>query len=134
MCVCVHIYISIQSLIAPLQGFLNAIVYGWTRDDFVRGRQEKYDGRRGDGRRRRTSLVSSVSTDDDTSALIDSHDHRDRSPLGRPRSYSGGAERKTTESVVEVKRQWLTASGSGRGSQRKGNVQDNDTNTSTGVM
>ena len=24
-----------QSVTVPLQGFLNAIVYGWTRDDFV---------------------------------------------------------------------------------------------------
>ena len=24
-----------QSLTVPIQGFLNAIVYGWTRDDFV---------------------------------------------------------------------------------------------------
>lgn len=24
-----------QSLIVPLQGFFNAIVYGWTREDFV---------------------------------------------------------------------------------------------------
>ena len=24
-----------QSLTLPLQGFLNAIVYGWTRDDFI---------------------------------------------------------------------------------------------------
>ena len=24
-----------QSLTLPLQGFLNAVVYGWTRDDFV---------------------------------------------------------------------------------------------------
>ena len=25
----------LQSLTVPLQGFLNAIVYGWTRDDFL---------------------------------------------------------------------------------------------------
>ena len=26
---------TVQSSTAPLQGFLNAIVYGWTRDDFL---------------------------------------------------------------------------------------------------
>lgn len=26
---------SIQSLTVPLQGFLNAIVYGWTKEDFI---------------------------------------------------------------------------------------------------
>ena len=26
---------NMQSLTVPIQGFLNAIVYGWTRDDFV---------------------------------------------------------------------------------------------------
>lgn len=29
------VFISAQSLTLPLQGFMNAIVYGWTRDDFV---------------------------------------------------------------------------------------------------
>lgn len=32
---CLHCYIPMQSLIVPLQGFFNAIVYGWTREDFV---------------------------------------------------------------------------------------------------
>ena len=27
--------VPVQSLIVPLQGFFNAIVYGWTREDFV---------------------------------------------------------------------------------------------------
>lgn len=27
--------LSLQSITLPLQGFLNAIVYGWTRDDFI---------------------------------------------------------------------------------------------------
>ena len=27
---------SLQSLTVPMQGFLNAMVYGWTRDDFVK--------------------------------------------------------------------------------------------------
>ena len=26
---------QLQSLTAPLQGFLNALVYGWTREDFL---------------------------------------------------------------------------------------------------
>ena len=26
---------SLQSFLVPLQGFLNAIVYGWTREDFT---------------------------------------------------------------------------------------------------
>ena len=26
---------SLQSFLVPLQGFLNAIVYGWTREDFA---------------------------------------------------------------------------------------------------
>ena len=30
-----HYFIS-QSLTAPLQGILNALVYGWTREDFLR--------------------------------------------------------------------------------------------------
>ena len=32
----IHTYIHTQSITVPLQGFLNAIVYGWTRGDFVR--------------------------------------------------------------------------------------------------
>ena len=28
-------YDNVQSFIVPLQGFFNAIVYGWTREDFV---------------------------------------------------------------------------------------------------
>ena len=27
---------SLQSFLVPLQGFLNAIVYGWTREDFTK--------------------------------------------------------------------------------------------------
>ena len=27
---------SLQSITIPLQGFLNAIIYGWTREDFVK--------------------------------------------------------------------------------------------------
>ena len=30
-----HILSSLQSFLVPLQGFLNAIVYGWTREDFA---------------------------------------------------------------------------------------------------
>ena len=29
-------YLCMQSLTAPLQGFLNAIVYGWTREEFFK--------------------------------------------------------------------------------------------------
>ena len=29
-------FLSSQSFTAPLQGFLNALVYGWTREDFMR--------------------------------------------------------------------------------------------------
>jgi len=33
---CMHAHFNtMQSLTVPIQGFLNAIVYGWTRDDFV---------------------------------------------------------------------------------------------------
>ena len=28
-------FVVLQSITVPLQGFLNAIVYGWTREDFV---------------------------------------------------------------------------------------------------
>ncbi len=31
-----HTHTHTQSLTVPLQGFLNAMVYGWTRDDFVK--------------------------------------------------------------------------------------------------
>ena len=38
---------TVQAFIVPLQGFMNAIVYGWTREDFVQlmaiGNKE-YDG------------------------------------------------------------------------------------------
>ena len=30
-----HTYCYIQSVTVPLQGFLNALVYGWTREDFL---------------------------------------------------------------------------------------------------
>lgn len=28
-------HVCLQSITVPLQGFLNAIVYGWTREDFL---------------------------------------------------------------------------------------------------
>lgn len=31
----IHIHSYAQALFVPLQGFLNAIVYGWTREDFL---------------------------------------------------------------------------------------------------
>ena len=31
-----HTHTHTQSISVPLQGFLNAIVYGWTREDFVK--------------------------------------------------------------------------------------------------
>ncbi len=30
-----HTHTHIQSVTVPLQGFLNALVYGWTREDFI---------------------------------------------------------------------------------------------------
>ena len=121
---------SSQSLTAPLQGFLNAVVYGWTRDDFVRGRDKHRKVAR-DGRR--ASLVSSISGDDDNSTLVDSgvFERRDGSPVAsRPRSHSGAEREREGEESTEVKRKWLTVSGSG--SNRRGIIQN--TGSTTGVM
>ena len=35
MAVIIFLPTCMQSITVPLQGFLNALVYGWTRDDFV---------------------------------------------------------------------------------------------------
>lgn len=54
-----------QSLVLPLQGFLNAIVYGWTNEDFV------------------DTVIKSSSSDSDTSVSSQrgrpSYLHRDQS-------------------------------------------------------
>lgn len=34
-CVAIHHVSTHQSLLGPLQGFFNAIVYGWAQDNFV---------------------------------------------------------------------------------------------------
>ena len=52
MCMCIrfhahthtHTCTHIQSVTVPLQGFLNALVYGWTREDFLRVIVRKREG------------------------------------------------------------------------------------------
>ena len=64
--------LQLQSLTAPLQGFLNALVYGWTREDF-----------------RKTIIVKKVSTNGDVPAINTSSDEEDVDDSGALLSGSG---------------------------------------------
>lgn len=131
-----HTY-SVQSITAPLQGFLNALVYGWTREEFVR------NGRR---KRKRTSLVDDVSDDDVSSNILatdvdsgysDRRDPNTRSPLSRPRSNSGGllGERGTRGAIKKgLVGSRLTVSDQGASKQHSTETNGNVQNQKAGIM
>ena len=84
-----------QSVTVPLQGFLNALVYGWTREDFlhviVRSRDDVFTVDSGRSNNINSPLAQSTNNDDEreiffnnNSELISSMDEQeefDRGPL-----------------------------------------------------
>ena len=140
-----------QSVTAPLQGFLNALVYGWTREDFVHsgGRRKKREGRR---HSLVESLTSEAEEDDLTSSgPIPDDNHgiaNGRGSSGRSRSHSAGLLEEKGERWESGEkgggrrwecgergggRRWVIATGTGqRGRQAAAHIQNYA--TVTGIM
>ena len=92
-----HTHTHTQSITVPLQGFLNALVYGWTREDFlhviVRNRSDTLFSvdSVGGGNQVNSPLAESMNNEDERSEVftskadldssLDEQDGFDRSPL-----------------------------------------------------
>ena len=97
-----------QSLTAPLQGFLNALVYGWTKDDFTyRGGGGGGGGGGGKRRIRHRSFGDSVSSDDgvSNSGLAESGNYDCEREAEGERKL-GGSSRLTGSSTDSQRRSW----------------------------
>ena len=115
--------LSLQSLTTPLQGFLNALVYGWTRSDFVRvGRSRRR--KHGTHHSLEESLSSYDYSDDEkptpTSSLVPGIDsgYFDRRNTGQGTPRSSRSDTGLSRTLPGRPRTRSGAGGSGRGREK----------------